>query len=138
MRKVILPLLVSCVVAYAGGISIEDTKKDPILRGKFLAKHCAWCHDIEKNLLAPPFKVIMERYKNVPDEVLKEQLFNSIKNGSEGKWAKWMKENLRFKMGKPQRNLYMPAQKPFYTDEEIRLIIDWLLTLKKQKNSTSP
>ncbi|NPA16349.1 c-type cytochrome [Persephonella sp.] len=132
MKKIIAGMMLSAVISgvYAGGITGEDLKKDPILEGKLIAKHCAWCHDVKKKLIAPPFKVIMERYKDVPEDTLRKQLFQSIKYGSKGKWAQWMKENLKVKMGKLD-TMYMPAQKPYYTDEEIRKIINWLLTLKK-------
>ncbi|SNZ08647.1 Cytochrome c551/c552 [Persephonella hydrogeniphila] len=132
MKKLIIILLgiTFSFNTYAGGISLEDVNKDPILKGKFLAKHCSWCHDINKKLVAPPFKVILERYKNVPEETLKKQFFEAIKNGSRGKWADWMKKNLKIKMGKLDE-MYMPPQKPYYNDEEIKLIVNWLLSLKK-------
>ncbi|WP_457639378.1 c-type cytochrome [Persephonella sp.] len=132
MKKAAAMLITAVLISttYGGGITREDAKKDPILEGKFLAKHCAWCHDINKKLIAPPFKVIMERYKDVPDDTLRKQLFQSIKYGSRGKWADWIKENIKVKMGKAD-SMYMPAQKPYYTDEEINKIINWLLTLKK-------
>jgi len=133
MNKVIFIMMLGAVLslnAFADGITVEDTKKDPILRGKFLAKHCAWCHDINKKLVAPPFKVILERYKDVPEETLKKQFFDSIKNGSKGKWSDWMKKNLKIKMGKLSE-MYMPPQKPYYSDEEIKLIVNWLMSLRK-------
>ena len=106
---------------------------NPLKKGKELAKHCAWCHDVKRNLIAPSFMVILDKYKNVPDKELKEIFFNSIKNGSKGKWNKWIEENIQTKLGKPE-NMYMPAQKPYFNDEEIKLIVDWLLSLRKKEN----
>jgi len=132
MKKVTLlitGMLLSTSVM-AGGITVDDIKKDPILKGKALAKHCAWCHDINKKLVAPPFKTIMERYKDIPEDQLRKQFFNAIKNGSKGKWSDWMKKNLKVKMGRLDQ-MYMPPQKPYLNDQEINLVIDWLMTLKK-------
>ena len=107
-----------------------EIEKNPILKGKMLAKRCSWCHDVNKTIVAPPFKVILDRYKDLPDKTLKKQFFESIKNGSKGKWHKWLKDHVQTKLGRGDV-MYMPPQKPYYTDEEIKLIINWLLTLRK-------
>ncbi len=104
--------------------------ENQILLGKKLAKRCSWCHDIKRTLIAPPFNVILERYKNTPNSTLKKQFFDVIKNGSKGKWTEWMKKNVKVKL-EGVENMYMPPQKPYYSDDEIKLIVNWLLSLKK-------
>ncbi len=130
MKKAVL--ILSMIISFNafGGITQEEIDENPILKGKMLAKKCSWCHDINKNLVAPPFRVILERYKDIPEDNLRKQFFLVIKNGSKGKWKEWMKENLKVKMGRLD-SMYMPPQKEYYNDEEINLILDWLLSLRK-------
>ncbi|MDQ7056227.1 MAG: ABC transporter permease subunit [Persephonella sp.] len=130
MKKRIFVITMAISFSASGGITQEEIDSNPILKGKMLAKKCSWCHDINKNLVAPPFKVILERYKSVPENTLRKQFFEVIKNGSKGRWKEWMKENLKIKMGRLD-SMYMPPQKEYYNDEEINLILDWLFSLKK-------
>ncbi len=130
MKKTIYSILAGSLLfsfSYA-----KENSIDPITKGKRLARHCAWCHDVKRNIIAPSFMVILERYKDVPDEELRKIFFKSIKEGSKGKWNKWIEENIQTKMGKPE-DMYMPAQKPYFNDKEINLIVDWLLSLRKKK-----
>ncbi len=130
MKKAVISLLLLVVMINSYGITREDAEKNPILKGKLLAKRCAWCHDVNRTLIAPPFKVILKKYSNVSEETLKKRFFNVIKNGSKGKWTEWIKKNVKVKMGEVDQ-MYMPPQKPYYNDEEINLIVNWLLSLKK-------
>ncbi len=132
MKKIIFLALtgVLALTLSSGGVTREEIEKNPILKGKMLAKRCSWCHDINKTIVAPPFKVILKRYKDIPEETLKKQFFDAIKNGSKGKWHDWLEGHVQTRLGKGDV-MYMPPQKPYYTDEEIKLIVNWLLTLKK-------
>ncbi|WP_456464246.1 c-type cytochrome [Persephonella sp.] len=132
MKKFIISILTGILAFTLSSFALtrEEIEKNPILKGKMLAKRCSWCHDIKKTIVAPPFKVILERYRDVPEETLKKQFFEAIKNGSKGKWHNWLKNHVQTKLGRGDV-MYMPPQKPYYTDEEIKLIINWLLTLKK-------
>ena len=133
MKKTVIGLAILgiAISSFGKGIAREDLEKDPISKGKMLAKRCSWCHDINRTLIAPPFKVILEKYKNIPEDTLKKQFFNAIKDGSKGKWNNWLKKHARVKF-KNVENMYMPPQKPYFTDEEIKLIVNWLLSLKKK------
>ncbi len=71
------------------------------------------------------------RDKNVPDDTLKKQFAEVIKNGSKGKWTKWMKEHIKAKKLGSVEAMYMPPQRPYYNDKEIELIVNWLLSLRK-------
>ncbi len=73
-------------------------------------KGCPYCHDMRRDLLGPSFYKISERYS----EKDKDKLVKSILEGSMGKWG----ENS------------MPPQK--VTEEEARMIVDWILNLKKK------
>ncbi len=132
MKKFLLGFMIIGVFSNLSyGITGKDIEKNPTLKGKMLAKRCAWCHDLDRNLLAPSFKVILKRYKELPDEKFKTIVIKAIKNGSKGKWTKWMKENIRTKLGKPE-DMYMPSQKPYYNEKEIELIANWFLSLRKK------
>jgi len=69
---------------------------------------CSNCHDMEKDKVAPSFKMISDRYEKKD----REMLIKSIKEGSKGKW-----EN---------KKLPMPAYKKI-EDKDIEGVVDWLL-----------
>ncbi len=134
MKKLLTSFVVVGVFSSIGyGITREDLEKDPILKGKMLAKRCAWCHDINRDLLAPSFNTIIERYKSLPENQFKNMVIKAIKDGSKGKWTKWMSKHIRTKLGKPE-DMYMPSQKPYYNEKEMKLIAEWLFSLKEEKN----
>ena len=133
MKKILTAAVLAIVVttSVSNALTREDIEKDPILKGKMLAKRCAWCHDINRIVIAPPFKTILERYKNVPENTLKKQFAEVIKNGSKGRWIDWMKEHIKAKKLGSVEAMYMPPQRPYYNDKEIELIVNWLLSLRK-------
>ena len=133
MKKLFTAVIISSIafVSASNAITRGEIEENPLLMGKMLAKRCAWCHDINRIVIAPPFKTILERYKNVPDDTLKKQFAEVIKNGSKGKWTKWMKEHIKAKKLGNVEAMYMPPQKPYYNDKEIELIVNWLLSLRK-------
>lgn len=71
-------------------------------------KGCPYCHDMRRKLLGPSFYSISERYR----EEDREKLIESLLKGSNGKWG----------------DSAMPPQK--LTDEEARIIVEWILRLK--------
>lgn len=77
-------------------------------------QRCNNCHDIEKDKVAPSFKMIANRY-DLKDKVT---LMQSIKEGTKGKW-----EN---------KKLPMPPFKQM-SDEDIGGMVDWILGLKLEK-----
>ena len=77
----------------------------------FEQQKCTTCHNIEKDKVAPSFKMIASRY-SIKD---KDELINSIKNGSKGKWE-----------GKV---LPMPPFKKM-SDKDISDMVNWILSLK--------
>ncbi|WP_456403031.1 c-type cytochrome [Persephonella sp.] len=99
-------------------INTVYSSENLIKTGKQLARSCTWCHDTKRELLAPSFRDIALRYKELPEGEAKEILFNSIKDGSKGKWEKWEK-----------KGVYMPPQKPYFSDEQIKQIVEWILSL---------
>ena len=133
MKKILTAAVLAIVAttSVSNALTREEIEKDPILKGKMLAKRCAWCHDINRIVIAPPFKTILERYKDVPENTLKKQFAEVIKNGSKGRWTDWMKDHIKAKKLGSVEAMYMPPQRPYYNDKEIELIVNWLLSLRK-------
>jgi len=77
-------------------------------------QRCNNCHDIEKDKIAPSFKMIANRY-NIKD---REMLLKSIKEGTKGKWK--------------NKKLPMPPFKNM-SDEDIKVMVDWILKLKNKE-----
>jgi len=73
-------------------------------------QRCENCHDINKDKVAPSFKMIASRYSK--DE--KETLIKSIKEGTKGKWE--------------GKKLPMPPFKKM-SDKEVEGMVDWILSL---------
>jgi len=73
-------------------------------------QRCENCHDINKDKVAPSFKMIASRYSK--DK--KETLIKSIKEGTKGKWE--------------GKKLPMPPYKNM-SDKEVEGMVDWILSL---------
>ncbi|ACO03952.1 MAG TPA: hypothetical protein DEP48_00340 [Persephonella sp.] len=101
----------------SGFLISASAEIDVLKTGKQLARPCTWCHDTKRELIAPSFKEIADRYRDIPDA--RKILFNSIKEGSKGRWKKWF-----------EKGMYMPPQKPYYSDKQIDMIVEWILSLK--------
>jgi len=78
-----------------------------------LKNNCLNCHKIDKNFVGPSFQNIANRYKNNM-EVLRQ----SIKNGSLKKWNGF-------------RGAMMPKFGDKLSDEEIKILVKWILKVKE-------
>ena len=79
-------------------------------------KACLGCHSIEQHTMAvPSYQKIAEKYRDDPGAVA--YLSEKIRNGGKGVW------------GGGGRNP-MPAFSNL-SKEEIRLLVDWILTIKE-------
>lgn len=72
---------------------------------------CVNCHDIEKDKVAPSFKMIAHRYEKKDRDIL----IKSIKEGSKGKWE--------------GKKLPMVAFKKM-NDKDVEGVVDWILSLR--------
>jgi len=79
----------------------------------FEQQRCQNCHDIDKDKVAPSFKMIASQY-NAND---KNELIKSIKEGTKGKWE--------------GKKLPMPAFK-MMNDKDIEGMVEWILSLKSK------
>jgi cytochrome c len=75
-------------------------------------QRCNNCHDIEKDKVAPSFKMIASRY----DKKDRAMLIESIQNGTKGKWE--------------GKTLPMLAYKKM-SQKDVEGMVDWILSLKK-------
>lgn len=70
---------------------------------------CGGCHKLDKKIFGPGFKEIAAKYKG--DAAAPDNLLNSIKKGSTGKWS---------------NNRAMPPQEA--PEAEVKQIIAWILS----------
>jgi cytochrome c len=88
-----------------------------LLEGKELARKnlCIGCHAEKQKVVGPAFVEIANRYDNSPQSY--SYLMNKIKNGGVGVWGA----------------IPMPANKNNITDEEIRIVVNWIFGMKKNQ-----
>ncbi len=86
------------------------------------SKGCFSCHDIDKDKVGPPYKVVAKEYKGKPDAL--KTLVQSMMGGSVGKW-----QGLASKYGIKITAFYMPRQP--VSKEEAEKIAKWILSLEK-------
>jgi len=86
------------------------------------SKGCFSCHDIEKEKIGPPYRIVAKEYRGKPDAV--KTLVRSITGGSVGKW-----QGLASKYGIRIGAFYMPRQP--VSKEEAEKIVKWILNLEK-------
>lgn len=73
---------------------------------------CKGCHAIEYEGYGPAFKDVGAKYAGVAGA--KESLIGKIKNGTKGTWG----------------TAEMPAQKGNVTEEQLNILVDYILSLK--------
>ncbi len=73
---------------------------------------CMSCHSVDKKVVGPSFKDISAKYSN--DATAVDKLSKSIKLGSKNNWS----------------SVPMPPMGAMVSDESIKVIVSWILTLK--------
>lgn len=72
---------------------------------------CLACHGVDKKVLGPSYKEVAAKYKG--DKTAEAKLVQKVKAGGAGVWG----------------NIPMPANSPQVSDEDIKTIVKWVLTL---------
>lgn len=72
---------------------------------------CLACHGVDKKVLGPSYKEVAAKYKG--DKTAEAKLVQKVKAGGAGVWG----------------NIPMPANSPQVSDENIKTIVKWVLTL---------
>lgn len=72
---------------------------------------CMACHSVDKKVLGPAYKDVAAKYKGQKDAEAK--LIDKVKKGGSGVWGP----------------IPMPANSPQVKDEDIKKIVQWILSL---------
>lgn len=72
---------------------------------------CMACHSVDKKVLGPAYKDVAAKYKGQKDAEAK--LIDKVKKGGSGVWGP----------------IPMPANSPQVKDEDIKKIVQWVLSL---------
>lgn len=98
--------LLAAGLAFAGNALAES--------GEDLAKknNCLSCHAVDQKVLGPAFKEVAAKYKN--DKGAQAALEKKVRNGGAGAWGQ----------------MPMPATPKSVSDDDIKSIVHWVLSLK--------
>lgn len=100
-----------CLMLMFGSVTMTQAEQISDGEALFKSKICVACHTTDFKLVGPAFKDVAEKYKAQKDAAI--LLAGHIKNGTQGAWGA----------------IPMPANP--VTDEEAKLLADWVLSLKK-------
>ncbi len=104
MKKLLIPLL-----ALGGALSLQPALAQDG-EALFKSKPCAACHSVDMKMVGPALKEVAAKYAGTDGAV--ELLAGRIKNGTQGAWGA----------------MPMPANP--VTDEEAKILAEWVLGLK--------
>ena len=103
--KVLLTMIAATAVLLAGNANAGDAKALAQQSG------CLACHSIDKKILGPAYKDVAAKYKG--DKGAEARLVAKVKAGGSGVWGP----------------MPMPANSPQVKDEDIKTIVQWILSL---------
>ena len=89
------------------------------LRGARPKKWRLECHSVDKDVVGPTYRAVAERYKDDPRA--RKTLFDSVKNGSKGKWTRVTGDGP------------MPPHSARLSKSDIERLVDWVLSLKDRE-----
>jgi len=72
---------------------------------------CSACHSVSYKVVGPSYKDIAAKYKN--DKSAEAKLIKKVKEGGSGVWGP----------------IGMPANSPHVKDEDIKTVVQWVLSL---------
>jgi len=80
---------------------------------------CWACHRVERGIIGPGWRDVSEYYKNNPNA--RDWLLYKVKNGGDGIW------------NETTSGAIMPAYSPRVSDEHVSQLVDFILSLEKDK-----
>ena len=101
--KVLLTIIATAAMLLAGQASASQALAQK--------SGCTACHNIDKKVLGPSFKDVGAKYKG--DKSAEAKLVAKVKAGGSGVWGP----------------MPMPPMSPQVKDEDIKSIVQWMLTL---------
>lgn len=106
--KVLLSAIAAATMLMAGSASAVDAAAAKALAQK---SGCLACHSVDTKVLGPAYKDVAAKYKG--DKTAEAKLIAKVKAGGSGVWG----------------NIPMPANSPQVKDEDIKTIVEWVLSL---------
>jgi cytochrome c len=103
--KFLLSMIAAAAVLLAGQAYAADATALAQKSG------CLACHNVDKKVLGPAYKDVAAKYKN--DKGAEARLIAKVKAGGSGVWGP----------------MPMPANSPQVKDEDIKTIVQWVLSL---------
>ena len=101
--KFLLSIIATSAVLFAGQASASQALAQK--------SGCLACHGVDKKVLGPAFKDVGAKYKG--DKSAEAKLVAKVKAGGSGVWGP----------------MPMPAMSPQVKDEDIKSIVQWILSL---------
>ena len=108
MKVLLLAILAASSMLVAAQANAADAKAAEALAQKC---GCLAFHSIDKKLLGPAYKDVAAKYKG--DKSAEAKLVEKVKKGGSGVWGP----------------MPMPANSPQVKDEDIKTIVQWILSL---------
>lgn len=108
MKALFLAVLASASLFSAAQVNAADAKAAEALAQK---SGCLACHSVDKKVLGPSYKDVAAKYKG--DKSAEAKLVEKVKKGGSGVWGP----------------MPMPANSPQVKDEDIKTIVQWILSL---------
>jgi cytochrome c len=106
--KVLLSTIAVAGMLLAGSVNAANADAAKSLAQK---SGCLACHSLDKKVLGPAYKDVAAKYKG--DKSAEAKLVAKVKAGGSGVWGP----------------IPMPANSPQVKDEDIKTIVQWILTL---------
>jgi len=118
LRYLLICIVIISINACDVGDSMrEASKNNPITNARVLAadNECLSCHAVGVTVVGPAWKLVAKKYKDKPGA--KAFLIEKIKIGGKGNW------------NKETGNQSMPGYKDRLTEQEIEVLVDYILAL---------
>ena len=108
MKSLLLAIAATGSMLVAAQANAVDAKAAEALAQK---SGCLACHSVEKKVLGPAYKDVAAKYKG--DKTAEARLVAKVKAGGSGVWGP----------------MPMPANSPQVKDEDIKTVVQWVLSL---------
>lgn len=101
------------LVAMTAALSVSTTAFAADEGAALFKKHnCTMCHKIDKKAVGPALKDVADKYRG--DKGAQAKLEKKVRSGGSGNWGR----------------MPMPAAAQSVSDENIKTIVQWVLSLK--------
>jgi cytochrome c len=109
MKALLITAAATSSLMLAGQASAVDAKAAEALAQK---NGCLACHSVNNKVVGPSYKDIAAKYKG--DKGAEAKLIDKVKKGGSGVWGP----------------IPMPPNSPHVKDQDIKTMVQWILTIK--------